>query len=146
MTADFDPFLRAVLAAPDDPLPRLLAADWAAEQRMPGVAALLKTKRLPVDDWTARACRALVALNLSSRFVRDVCRGAVVYEECPLVSALAWTEGECIAVGGRPRDRLSPKQYLTVWRMVRQHAWRMLDPGLVVRAYDLLPPATAGAP
>lgn len=139
--------LRAVLAAPDDPLPRQVLADWYDEQGEPSVATALRTgRRMPVDDLTVAACRALVAIDGESRwqrqFIDSACRPVVEWADVnnrpgsgfATVRALGVEMQVVVAVA----DRLTPKQVYWVWRIVWERRRDVRDKSLVERAHLLL--------
>jgi len=53
--ADEDGLLQAILAAPEDPVPRLIYADWLEEQGEPDRAALLRCEGVPKPSLLERA-------------------------------------------------------------------------------------------
>jgi uncharacterized protein (TIGR02996 family) len=57
MRHDFEPFLRAVIAAPADDLPRLIAADWCDENGMSEHAELIRVQTtLMREPWDCPGC------------------------------------------------------------------------------------------
>lgn len=136
---EFDALLRSILDTPDDDLPRLIAADWCDEHGYAAEAECLRTtkpKRLPVDEWTVRACEQLPLLLQRNRFVQDVCPGVVPFG----TGRVERSEGNdhmFLWLAENPKDRLSPKQFLWVWKLVLKYRGH-LQPDLVARADELL--------
>ncbi len=138
--AEWDAFVRSVLDTPDDALPRMLLSDWCEQNGYDAEAACLREKRprLPIDEWTARACAELYVYLPRSRFVVDVCLGVQVFGVEPML-APPWDDP---SIRGtflvNCNDRLSPKQLAAVWGIILQRR-RRCGPELVQRARIVLP-------
>lgn len=88
-TADPDPLLAAILAAPDDDAPRLIYADWLDERGQPERAAFIRLQveraRLPKFD----PRREVLARRAERLFDRH---GANWVRELPRIDGITWGE------------------------------------------------------
>jgi uncharacterized protein (TIGR02996 family) len=128
MTADHLPFVRAVMAAPDDDLPRLVYADWLDENGQPERAEFI---RLQID----RHRRGVTSLDRrEEELVRE--HGADWLEDLPAgCDDLRFRRGfvdrlRCHArhLFDRPDPILAPVEELTVVVSDLRTEWLAVDP------------------
>jgi len=88
---------------------------------------------------------AICETELVSNFVRDVCRNVVAFGS-ERVTVDSDRRSALRAHLTDTRDRLSPKQFMWVWKLVLKYRHRIDRPDLVDRALRVLPGGVINEP